>query len=798
MPRLRGGLVKGDYRAVVGVLCMTALSLSAAVCRGAIPPVAATVPNHWSVLRQYCVKCHNTEDWAGGVAFDALQPQDIPTDAQTWEKAIRKLRTGMMPPAGEARPPRPVLEGFAAELATRVDEAAGSQPFAGRTSLHRLNRTEYANVVHDLLSLDVDASSLLPADDASEGFDNVADVLSVSPTLIQSYISAALKISRLAVGDRAMAPTLVRYAASPGLSQDEHIEGLPLGTRGGMLVEHFFPLDAVYEFRIRSGRPGLAVGNGDPAPVIDFTIDGHAVEAADTSRFRIEVKAGPHRLGVDFVDNRHAIGVDELYANAPQRQTAIEDFTINGPYDPTGSGNTPSGRAIFVCHPRDAAQEEPCARQILTHLARRGFRRPVAATDPSIEPLMQFYRLGRQTGGFEEGIQEAVARLLVDPQLLYRAEPEDPGVPDGATYRISDLELASRLSFFLWSSLPDDELLDLATKGHLSRPPVLEQQVRRMLADPRSSRLVGNFAGQWLRLRELRGVQPTDPQFDDNLRADLEAETQLLFGSIVHEDRSVVALLDCNYTYLNERLARHYGLPGIYGSYMRRVALAKNSPRRGLLGQGSILTVTSAGDRTSPVQRGAFVMETLFGAPVPRPPPGVNTDLNQDLTAARPVTVRARLERHRANPSCAACHQIMDPIGFSLENFDLDGRWRTTDGGTAIDASGKLVDGTALKGVADLRTALLARSDAFVTSFTEKLLTYALGRRIEYYDEPSVRQIMRAARAEDFRFSALVLGIVRSAPFQMKVKGTAETQATRTTQGPLRASLNEPQTDKGH
>ena len=779
-------------------VCVTLLPATVAVCLGAPAEKAPPPPKHWGVLDQYCVKCHNTEDWAGGVAFDALSPADIPTDAQTWEKAIRKLRTGMMPPAGKPRPPRAVLDGLATELAARLDDAAGPHPLPGSKSLHRLNRTEYANAVHDLLSFDVDASTLLPADDAAEGFDNIADVLSVSPTLIQSYISAAMKISRWAVGDRTIAPTLVKYSAPPGLSQDEHIEGLPLGTRGGFLITHYFPLDAEYELRIHTGRAGLPIGLGSDGPSpVDITIDGQQVTVADTSKFRIPVKAGPRVIGVAIIDRRHSAGVDELYARALARQATVDNLTINGPYDPRGPGDTPSRRAIFACYPKEAQQEEPCARQILTRLATRGFRRPLTTSDPAVETLMQFYQAGRDSGAFEDGIQEAVARLLADPQFLYRVEAEHPKLTDGAIYRISDIELASRLSFFLWSSIPDDTLLDLAASGRLSQPKVLEQQVWRMLADPHSNELVTNFAGQWLRLRELHGSQPADPEFDDNLRVALAQETQMLFGSVVHEDRSVINLLDSNYTFVNERLARHYGIPGVYGSYMRRIALPKDSPRLGILGQGSILTITSAGDRTSPVQRGAFVMETLFGAPVPRPPPGVNTDLNQDPTAEHPVTVRERLEKHRANPTCAACHQIMDPIGFSLENFDLDGRWRTTEGNSPIDASGKLVDGTPLNGVKDLRAALLSRSDAFVTSFTEKLLTYALGRRIEYYDEPSVREITRAARVENYRFSAVVLGIVRSAPFQMKVKGKLVAPGTKKLEGQRQASVNGPNLGKG-
>jgi len=714
------------------------------------------------------------------VALDTLSPAEIPGDAQTWEKAIRKLRTGMMPPAGKPRPPRTILEGFATELAARLDEAARLHPLPGTKSLHRLNRTEYANAIHDLLAFDVDASTLLPGDDAAEGFDNLADVLSVSPTLIQSYISAAMKISRLAVGDRTAAPTVVKYAVPPGLSQDRHLEGLPLGTRGGIRVTHFFALDAQYEFRIRIGRANaFSVMSGDPTSLLDLTIDGQSVKGADAGPLRIAMKAGPHVIGVALIDRRHSAGVDELYAKAQPRSEIIDSFTIGGPYNSTGTGDTPSRRAIFVCYPKQAQQqqEESCARQLLVHLASRALRRPLTADDPAVQTLMQSYQAGRQAGDFEEGIQKALARLLADPQFLYRIEADHPQLADGAVYRISDIELASRLSFFLWSSIPDDTLLDLASQGLLSEPKILIQQVRRMLADPRSNQLVTNFAGQWLRLRELHGSQPLDPEFDDNLRAALEQETQMLFGGIVHEDRSVIDLLDSNYTYLNERLARHYGIAGIYGSYMRRVKLPNHSPRSGLLGQGSILTVTSAGDRTSPVQRGAFVMETLLGAPVPRPPPGVNTDLNQEPTATRAMTLRERLERHRANPTCAACHQIMDPIGFSLENFDLDGRWRTTDGNSPIETSGKLIDGTPLNGVAGLRAALLSHQDNFVSSLTEKLLTYALGRRLEYYDEPAVREVTREARAAGYRFSALVLGIIQSAPFQMKVKGTLSASA---------------------
>jgi hypothetical protein len=459
--------------------------------------------------------------------------------------------------------------------------------------------------------------------------------------------------------------------------------------------------------------------------------------------------------------------VDDLYARAQPRRDDFESLIINGPFNATGPGDTPSRRAIFSCHPQEPREEGSCARTILTRLAAKAFRRPVQTGDPAVDGLMSFYTAARQSGDFEAGIRAALARLLADPQFLYRIEAHPQQLQAAAIYKVDDIDLASRLSFFLWSSIPDEQLLELAGQGRLSEPHTLEQQVRRMLADPRSQALVDNFAGQWLRLRELRAVQPADPDFDENLRQALRQETQLLFANILHEDRSVIELLDADYTFVNERLARHYGIPDIHGSYMRRIKLPQDSPRRGLLGQGSILTVTSAGNRTSPVQRGAWVMETLIGAPVPQPPPGVDQSLKEDPTLARPMTVRERLELHRANPTCASCHRIMDPIGFSLEHFDLDGRWRELDGTTPIDSSGKLVDGTPLHGVDDLRAALLARSDSFVTSMIEKMLMYALGRRIESYDQPAIRQILRDAKREHYRFSAIVLGIVQSTPFRM-------------------------------
>jgi mono/diheme cytochrome c family protein len=729
-------------------------------------------PGGQAIVDRYCATCHNERTKAGNLLltqFTADQPEHA---AQVWEKVVRKVRTGMMPPAGAPRPDRATLEAFTTQLESRLDRAAQAHPNPGAPVLHRLNQAEYANAVRDLLDLPVDAATLLPGDDSSEGFDNVATVLSVSPALMQAYVSAAAKISRLAVGDMTTSPGITTYTAPRGFSQTEHREGLPLGTRGGIMVRHVFPLDADYEFRIaRSGAGfGLPAVGADEA--LEITLNGERLRLLDRTIPRdliLKIPAGPQTIGVAIVRQRNARGVDDLFSELAT-SAGVQSLTINGPLEPTGPGDTPSRRRLFVCSPATAAAEAPCARRILTQLARRAFRRPVPATDPALATLMEFYESGRKLRGFDTGIQYALARVLADPQFLFRFEREPAAVANGAVYRVSDVELASRLSFFLWSSSPDDTLLEVAGAGRLREPVVLEQQMRRMLADPRARALVDNFAGQWLLLRQLDTVAPDTKQFDGNLRHAFKRETELLFETIVRDDRSVLDLIDADYTFVDERLARHYGIPNVRGSRFRRVTLDGDT-RRGLLGHGSLLTVTSVGNRTSPVKRGKWILENLLGAPVPSPPPGVEVNLEEKTgPGTAPTSLRQRLEQHRANPACASCHAVMDPIGFSLENFDLVGEWRESDGGTPVNTAARLTDGTVLNGPASLRQALLARRESVVSTATEKLLTYALGRPVEAFDMPAVRRVVRDAARQQYRFSALVLGIVKSVPFQQKRK----------------------------
>jgi hypothetical protein len=724
-----------------------------------------------AVLKQYCFTCHNDRARIGGLALDTLNFEHVAADAATWEKVVRKIRTGMMPPSGIRRPERSVLDGFASELETRLDQTV--RPGAGleAPALHRLNRTEYSNAIRDLLALDVDVKPLLPADASSEGFDNIAEALPVSPSLIQGYVTAAMKISRTAVGDRTATPSQITYTVPGGLAQDRHIEGLPLGTRGGMLVQHTFPLDGEYEFNVTGGFGGSGGAGGGGGATTDVTLDGGQLAVTNPRNFKIKVTAGPHTIGAALVDRQRSAGVDEAYSDfridsAFTPAGGVQTVVITGPFNATGTGDTPSRRRIFVCRPASASDEAPCARKIITTLARRAYRR--TALDEEVDTLLGFYQEGRGEGDFESGIQHALARILVAPNFLYRIEEEPKGARRGVAYPVSSVELASRLSFFLWSTIPDDELLEVAARGRLRDPVVLGRQVKRMLEDPKAEALTANFAGQWLYLRDLANVQTSATNFDDNLRQAFRRETELLFSTIVREDRSIIDLLDADYTFVDERLARHYGIPDIHGSYFRRVQLDPASPRRGLLGQGSMLTVTSVATRTSPVSRGKWILENILGTPAPIPPPGVETNLEKDPAEVKATSLRQRMETHRKNPVCASCHKIMDPIGFALENFDLVGTWRERDGPAPVDSSGQLVDGTPLHGPADLRQAILTRSDAFVTSATEKLLTYALGRPVEYYDMPAVRAIVRRAARNDYRFSSLVLGVLESAPFQMK------------------------------
>jgi mono/diheme cytochrome c family protein len=815
---------------------------------------AASAQRYQQIVGQYCVACHNSTANVANLAIDKLDFNDLSQHGEKWEKVVRKLRTGMMPPAGMPRPDRATMDALAAYLESGLDRAAAAAPDPGAPSLHRLNRTEYANSVRDLLALDVDVATLLPADDSAEGFDNIADVLSVSPSLVQGYVAAAMKISRAAIGDRTMLPTRVNYPAPAGLSQAGHIEGLPLGTRGGFVFTHTFPLDAEYEFQIAGGGRGTApapanAGGGRPpggppgaggppaagppaagppaagppaggapqaaaaggrpqagaaaaggaaaggaaaggggrggggpggAPagntITVITMDGKPVDVVSARSFKLRVPAGPHKFAISVLDRSNTAGVDDLHSTA-QRAAGISGALIIGPNQPTGAGDTPSRRKIFTCQPKSAAEETPCARKLLTNLATQAFRRPVAESDPSIETLMSFYEAGRKEGDFETGVQQALARLLVDPRFIFRFEEEPASVKPGAVYRISDHELASRLSFFLWSTIPDAELIDVAKKNKLHEPRVLEAQVRRMLADPRSDEFIENFAGQWLNLRALDGVQPESREWNGNLRQGFRRETEMLFETIVREDRSIVDVIDADFTFVDEQLAKHYGIPGVKGSYVRRVSLPADSPRRGLLGQGSFLTTTSVANRTSPVVRGAWVLENLLGAPPPKPPPGVETNLDAK-DAKQPDSLRARLEQHRANAVCATCHNIMDPVGLSLEPFDLIGKWRDKDNGIPIDASGVMVDGTKLAGPNDLRKVLLDRKDIFAEVAIGKLLTYAVGRPVEHKDMPTVRKIAHDAKANGYKMSSLVLGVVNSAPFQMRVKHPERIEAS--------------------
>ena len=766
-----------------------------------------------TVLGRYCVACHNEGARVGGLVLEHIDVNDVGGGAATWERVIRKLRTGAMPPAGRPRPDPSTVQSLVVGLETALDRVAAVHPDPGRTTVHRLNRVEYANAVRDLLHFEVDSRALLPPDIADKhGFDNIADALSVSPVLLERYMSAARQVSRLAVGASPGGPGFQTYTVSERLNQDYHLgDDFPFGSRGGIAVQHDFPVDGEYVIQVRLVRNnyGYVVGLGRPhrlevhldrARIGQLTVVGGAAKGAapplsfagaiqgdpewenytldaDTGlEIRFPVRAGQRLVTVSFVNDalesegplqpREGLFAD-THNEKPYKSPGVERILIGGPFVERGPGDTPSRRRIFQCRPRHAADEEPCAQRILADLARRAYRRP--ATEEDVRTLLDFYREGWREKDFEAGIQLALERLLVDPDFLFRIEWEPRALTPGQIYRVGDLDLASRLSFFLWSSIPDDELLDVAVAGQLRDRAVLERQVHRMIADPKAKALVSNFAGQWLELRNIREVAPDPeifPDFDGNLQSAFREETELFVESQVREDRGLMDLLTANYTFVNDRLASHYGIPHVYGSRFRRVTLEGGS-RGGLLGHGSILTVTSLPNRTSAVLRGKWFLDNVLGTPPPPPPPDVPA-LDDEGADERPRSMRDRLEQHRRNPVCASCHARMDPLGFAMENFDAIGAWRTSEAGRPIDASGAMPDGRTFNGPAGLRELLVADGEQFVTTVTEKLLAYALGRGLEHYDQPAVRKIVRESAASDYRWSSILLGIVNSTPFQMR------------------------------
>jgi hypothetical protein len=761
-------------------------------------PTSAPSLTPASTLNQYCVTCHNERAKTGGLALDTMSLSSIPAGAEAWEKVIRKVRGGQMPPAGVPRPSQASLDALVAHLETSIDKAALAAPVLRHATIHRLNRSEYGNAIRDLFALDVDVSALLPPDEEAYGFDNNATVLNISTSLMERYLSAAWKISSLAVASPRITPSLETFRVRGDLSQHDHVLGLPIGTRGGITIRHYFPVDGEYVISPRLYRETVNIVRGlELEHDLEVTLDGQRIALARfggpkdeqanylqpslagdemEKRFqkRLKISAGLHTVGVAFLKKSSATTVELLQPFERERLDPItpvgipelDKVTIEGPFDPTRSDKAPSRLKIFTCRPASEREEAACARTILGSLARRAYRGPVSDTD--LARLFDFYTKERASGGdFDAGIEGALRFLLVHPRFLYRVEQDPANAARASTYRISDLELASRLSFFIWSSIPDEELLAVATAGRLKNPVVLEQQVRRMLKDERARALGSNFAGQWLYLRNLRGLQPDAdvfPDFDHNLRDALQRETELLFESLVIEDKPVTTLIDADYTFLNERLARHYGVPKVYGTQFRRVAVT-NEARKGLLGHGSILALTSQNNRTSPVLRGKYVLTNLLGTPPPSPP-AVVPPLDENPGKAK--SMRDRMEEHRKSPACSGCHKLMDPIGLALENFDGIGRWRDVDNGAIIDPASQLADGTPIDGPAALRRAILRTPDMFARNVTEMLLSYGLGHGIEHYDMPFVRAIVKDAERSGYRFSSLVLGIVKSAPFQSR------------------------------
>ena len=809
-----------------GIALLGAISLHAAPQQAA-SPAPSPAASQRALLNRYCVTCHNEKLKTAGLTLDTLDVEKVPEGAAVWEKVLHKLRAREMPPAGLPRPDGNAYDSLASYLETELDRGAASHPNPGRPVVHRLNRTEYNNAVRDLLALDMsamDIRSLLPADSSAYGFDNVGEVLSASPLMMEQYLSAARKIARLAIGDPKVQPVSETYALPKYLMQDDRMsEDLAFGTRGGTAIHQYFPADGEYEAKIRLQRNareyirGLAEAHQmevrlDGEKVASFKVGGQTfgkdaglfsrgnlgdpaqeeyerVSGDAALHIRFHAKAGTRVVAVAFLKD---VALPEGPIQQPLSQvefsqykggiSAVGSVTIAGPYAVTGLSDTASRRRIFICRPATKDQEEACAEKILSALARRAYRRPVTGED--VKTLLSFFQSGRKAGTFDTAIGAGIERILLGPEFLFRVEQEPKNVAPNTAYRVGDYELASRLSFFLWSSIPDDELLNAAGRGQLKNPAVIEQQVRRMLQDPRSQAMVTNFAGQWLLLRNLRTVQPDPeafPYFDDNLRDAFQQETELFFQSILREDRSVIDLLSANYTYVNQRLAEYYGIPNVYGSHFRRVTLG-DQPRGGLLTQGSILTATSYANRTAPTLRGKWIMENVLGTPPPPPPPNVPSLAENDQT--KTLTMRQRMEQHRANPACASCHVRMDPLGFALENFDGVGAWREIDSsGSKIDSSGVLPDGTQFHGPAELRKILLGKRDDFAATVTERLLTYALGRGVEYYDQPAIRAILRQAAPEDYRWSSLVLAIVKSTPFQMRKSGEAAAPQPTTSAG---------------
>ena len=763
-----------------------------AVSSAAQTPAPMSATSQQALVKQYCQGCHNDRLKTGGFSFASIDLAHSDLNADQAEKIIRKVRAGMMPPAGLPRPDRATMDKFAASIEAAVDAVELRNPNPGRPALHRLNRTEYANSVHDLLSLDIDVDDLLPADDMSHGFDNMAEVLNISPTLMDSYIRAAGKVARLAVGDPEMKPVVETYHLGQNYSQTRHVEGTPIGTRGGIAVVHNFPADGEYIFKttLHFTTNTYLFGATMKGEQLEVAINGQRVALFDINPLMkvdedlrtgpIKVKAGPQLVSSAFI--RKADGPIQDFVQANERSLGniyqgsdpgltspphVRDFGINGPYNITGVSDTPSRDKIFICQPKGASDEVSCAKKIVTALARQAYREPPG--DAAIEELMTEYQKGRNEGDFDSGVRMALQTILAHPSFVFRFERTPAGVAPGTNFRVSDLELASRLSYFLWSSAPDDELITVASRSKLHEPAVLEKQVRRMLADPKSEALAKNFAGQWLYLRNLKDLQPDlylYPNGDENLFQSMRREVELFFTAFLHEDRSVADMLTANFTFVDERLAKHYGIPNIVGNEFQRVTLT-DERRYGLLGKGAILSVTSFANRTSPVVRGKWVLEQILGVSAPVPPPNVPA-LKENAEGTKPKSVRERLEDHRTNEPCHSCHQIMDPIGLSMENFDAVGAWRATDLGNPIESSGKMYDGTKLDGIEGLRGALVSRSDVFVRNVTEKLLTYALGRGVEYYDAPVVRAIDREAAKNNSTLTSIVLGIVESTPFEMR------------------------------